>query len=217
MLGAIFIAGLSAVPASASAADRTFAPRYQTHTRGNIAMAANTLLSCPEGAANCDAARAGTGTSANLANNGWAMANVDVDGDAATFNSSSADLSIPAGATVSFAGLYWGGDTSAGAGGAAAPSPAFANSVLFQAPGAAGYTPVTGALDMSTTWPTRFQGFADVTADVAAAGPGSYSVANLQTGTGGDRYGGAARAARRVQVLRQRQCSGGRDAQGPRR
>jgi len=190
MVAAVAVAGLCAVPAASSAADRSFAPRYQTHTRGNIAMAANTLLSCPEGAANCAGARAGTGSSANLANNGWAMANVDVDADPTTFNSSSADLSIPAGATVSFAGLYWGGDTSGGAGGAAAPSPAFANSVLFQAPGAAGYTPVTGALDMSTTWPTRFQGFADVTADVAAAGPGSYSVANLQTGTGGDRYGG---------------------------
>jgi len=126
MVAAVAVAGLCAVPAASSAADRSFAPRYQTHTRGNIAMAANTLLSCPEGAANCDAARAGTGTSANLANNGWAMANVDVDADPTTFNSSSADLSIPAGATVSFAGLYWGGDTSAGAGGAAAPAPAFA-------------------------------------------------------------------------------------------
>ncbi len=174
----------------ASAADRAFAPRYQTHTRGNIAMAANTLLSCPEGAPNCAAARGGTGSSGNLSNNGWAMANVDVDGDDTTFNSSSADLSIPAGATVSFAGLYWGADTSAAAGGAAAPAPAFANSVLLKEPGAASYTPVTGALDMSTTWPTRFQGFADVTADVAAAGAGSYTVANLQAGTGNDRYGG---------------------------
>jgi hypothetical protein len=190
MLGAILIAGLSAVPASASAADRAFAPRYQTHTRGDITMAANTLLSCPEGAANCAAARAGTGSSGNLANNGWAMANVDVDSDVTTFNSSSADLSIPAGATVSFAGLYWGADTSAGGGGAAAPAPAFANSVLLQAPGAPGYVPVTGALDTSTTWPTRFQGFADVTAQVAAAGAGSYTVADLQAGTGNDRYGG---------------------------
>ncbi len=153
-------------------------------------MAANTLLSCPDAAANCASARAGSGTAANLANNGWAMANVDVDSDATTFNSSSADLNIPAGATVTFAGLYWGGDTSAGAGGAAAPAPAFANSVLLKEPGAASYTPVTGALDMSTTWPTRFQGFADVTASVAAAGPGSYTVANLQAGTGNDRYGG---------------------------
>jgi hypothetical protein len=190
MLGAILIAGLSAVPATASAADRAFAPRYQTHTRGDITMAANTLLSCPEGAANCDAARAGSGSSANLANNGWAMANVDVDSDVTTFNSSSADLSIPAGATVSFAGLYWGADTSAGGGGAAAPAPAFANSVLLKAPGAGAYAPVTGALDTSTTWPTRFQGFADVTAQVAAAGAGSYTVANLQAGTGNDRYGG---------------------------
>ena len=117
------VVGLCAVPATSSAADRTFAPRYQTHTRGNITMAANTLLSCPEGAANCDAARAGTGSSANLANNGWAMANVDVDADAATFNSSSADVSIPAGATVSFAGLYWGADTSAGGAAPRRPHP----------------------------------------------------------------------------------------------
>ena len=36
------------------------------------------------------------------------------DADPATFNSSSAQLDLPAGATVLFAGLYWGGRTAAG-------------------------------------------------------------------------------------------------------
>ena len=39
------------------------------------------------------------------------MAWVDADSDADTFNSSTATLSLPAGASVTFAGLYWGADT----------------------------------------------------------------------------------------------------------
>jgi hypothetical protein len=187
---ALLLAGLGALPGTASAADRAFAQRFQTHTRGNIAMAANSLLTCPDSAPTCASARAGTGSASDLANNGWVMTNVDVDADPTTFNSSSAGLSIPAGATVKFAGLYWGADSSAGAGGAAAPAPGFENTLLLQSPGAPAYTPVTGALDWSTAWPSRYAGFADVTAQVAAGGAGNYTVANVEAGTGNDRYGG---------------------------
>ena len=48
---------------------------------------------------------------------------VDVDGDPATFDSSSADLTLPAGASVLFAGLYYGGRLAAGSGGSPAPNP----------------------------------------------------------------------------------------------
>jgi hypothetical protein len=190
ILAALLLAGLGALPGTASAADRAFAQRFQTHTRGNIAMAANSLLTCPDSAPTCASARAGSGSSADLDNNDWAMTNVDVDGDPTTFNSSSADLSIPAGATVKFAGLYWGADSSAGAGGAAAPAPGFENTLLLKSPGAAAYTPVTGAVDWSTSWPSRYAGFADVTAQVASGGAGTYTAANVEAGTGGDRYGG---------------------------
>ena len=71
-------------------------------------------MTCPASAPTCAAARAGTqgGTLGN--NNGYAMTYVDVDGIPGTFDSSSADLSLPADAFVLWAGLYWAGDTAAG-------------------------------------------------------------------------------------------------------
>ena len=61
----------------------------------------------------------------------------------------------------------------------------------FRVPGAPGYTTLTAStVDQWTSTATRYGAFVDVTNTVAAAGPGSYSVANVQTGTGGDRYAG---------------------------
>ena len=89
------------------------------------------------------------------------MTNVDVDSDATTFNSSQSTLTLPAGLTgadVQFAGLYWGGDTSAGVGGSAAPNAANRNRVKFERPGLAGYTLLTASrVDQSNTSATRFQ------------------------------------------------------------
>jgi hypothetical protein len=181
---------LCAMPVASAFADRSFAPRYQVHTRGNLTMAANTLLSCPTGAANCDNAR--NGVAGAPTNNSWTMSWVDSDADVATFDSSSAHLSLPAGATVTFAGLYWGADTVAGATGADAPAPAFASTALLQTPGSSGYAQVNAdQLDWASgSWSARYQSFADVTAQVAAAGTGDYTLANVQASTGNDRYAG---------------------------
>ena len=85
-----------------------------------------------------------------------------------------------------WAGLYWAGDTAAAPRGAAAPSPALRNTVSLRVPGAAGYGPITAqTLDTNTT---RYSGFADVTEPVRTAGVGTYTVANVQSGTGEDRY-----------------------------
>ena len=173
--------------APAGAADRAFSTRFSANDTGNITIAANTLLTCPAGDAACAGAQAGGATN----NNQYTMTYVDVDSNPTTFDSSTADLSLPAGSTVLFAGLYWGGDTSAGAaGGAAAPAAASRGSVLMAPPGG-GYATVTAStLDGSTAAPTRYQGFADVTAAVQAGGAGTYTVANVQAGTGQDRYAG---------------------------
>src|SRR4051794_40772807 len=93
---------------------RTFAPRFAKNDLGDITIAANTLMTCP---AHC-VEEGGTGP--NLNNNNNNMVRVDVDGDATTFNSSRATVALPAGATVLWAGLYWGADTTAGTNGAAA-------------------------------------------------------------------------------------------------
>ena len=61
------------------------------------------------------------------------MTNVDVDGDASTFNSSSATVSLPAGATVAWVVPHPGADTTLGTGGTAAPIPASRGSVRFKA------------------------------------------------------------------------------------
>jgi hypothetical protein len=175
-----------------------FAPRFATSVRGDLTLAANTLMTCPDVGgteATCLGARNGIGGLAALNNNGYAMELVDVDGDPSTFDSSAATLTLPAGATVQFAGLFYGGRTSkgAGAGAAAAPAAAARGSVLLRAPGALGYTPLTAAVNDSS--PTKgisnaYTGYVDVTPIVAAAGSGSYTVANVQAGTGEDRYAG---------------------------
>ena len=129
MLGGVALALL--LPAVAHA-DRPFAIRYTANDAGSITFAANTLMTCPASAPTCAAAQAGTqgGTLGN--NNGYAMTYVDVDGLTGTFNSSSADLSLPADAFVLWAGLYWAGDTAAARLGAAAPNPALRNTASLR-------------------------------------------------------------------------------------
>ena len=174
-------------------ADRGFATRFDANANGNIAVAANTLESCPEDASGCAQARMGTG--ALLDDNDFTMRHVDVDGDPATFDSSSARLELPAGATVLFAGLYDGGRTDAGTRGsrAADATPAALATVDLRVPGESGYTRLGEAgatLDQSTEVKGAYQTVHDVTDLVRRAGAGEYTVADVQSGTGVDRYAG---------------------------
>ena len=181
--GAILFALL--VPATA-VADRPFAIRYTANDAGSITFAANTLMTCPDSAPTCAAARAGTQGGSLGNNNGYAMVQVDSDGLPGTFNSSSADLSLPADAVVLWAGLYWAADTAAAAGGAPAPSRVASGTVSLRLPSESAYQTVTaGAVDTprpatarSPMSPSRF----------APRGVGTYTVANVQAGTGEDRY-----------------------------
>ena len=107
---------------------------------------------------------------------------VDVDGDPATFDSSSADLTLPDGASVLFAGLYYGGRLNPGSGGSPAPTPGARNTVLFKAPGDTDYRSLTASqVDDAST---QYQGFVNVTPIVEGAGSGTYTTANVQLGTG---------------------------------
>jgi uncharacterized repeat protein (TIGR01451 family) len=191
--------------AAPALADRAFATRFSANDTGNITTAANTLMVCPAVAPGCTAARTtppiASGSNAAIDNNGYNMTYVNTApgtvAGSATFDSSSATLSLPPTATVLFAGLYWGADTSAGAlqsgGGpapATAPNAALRGQIGFQAPGDSAYRTLTGSVDQSATAATRYGAFADVTSIVQSAGAGTYSVANVQAGTGGDRYAG---------------------------
>jgi hypothetical protein len=180
---------VSALQPALAHADRNYSMRFGAVERGDVAILANTSMSCPSAIPSCAGARAGTGPI--IRNSAYVMTHVDVDADASTFNSSSADLTLPAGATVLFAGLYWGSDTLAGTGGVDAPSPVAKGSVLFASDAARSYQSVLATrVDTSERWPSRFQGFADVTQQVRAAGSSTYTVANVQAATGNDNFGG---------------------------
>ena len=180
---------LLAVPfagANQASAERPFTPRFSENVQGAITFSANTVMTCPDSDSRCPGARAGTGS--NLNNNQFNMTYVDVDGDPSTFNSSSATVTIPGDAQVLFAGLYYDGQTTAGVGGSAAPSAASRGTVRFKAPGDSAYQTLSASVDDSTTG--KYAAFVDVTSQVSAAGNGSYTVANVQSGTGEDRGGG---------------------------
>ncbi len=156
-------------------------------------MVGDTLATCSATAASCVQARDGTG--ALLNNNSFAMERVDVDQDPKTFDSSAAHLQLPAGARVLFAGLYYGARTDAGTRGknaADASGPAL-RTVDIRLPGESGYTRLGEAgstLDLSTEVKGAYQVFHDVTTLVQRAGPGEYTLANVQAATGEDRYAG---------------------------
>src|SRR4029077_1470888 len=84
---------------------------------------------------------------------------------------------------------YWGADRSAGSpGGRAAINAQALGTVRLRAPTDTAYRTITA--DTLDTIGTRYQGFADVTPIVSAAGAGEYTIANVQAGTGPDRYAG---------------------------
>jgi uncharacterized repeat protein (TIGR01451 family) len=195
---------------------RPFTVRYAINTNGDIAQAANTLMTCQPGTVEtqklttCANAQAGSPGDDNY----FDMNYVDVDSDPSTIDSSSANLGIPAGATVLFAGLYWGAALDAGEtlplqcipGGARtghpAPNAAAAGSAWLQLPNGTSYVPVNASVFDTYTEKvpcgdagtiderTRYQAFADVTSLVQAGGGGSYTVGNVQAGTGADRHAG---------------------------
>ena len=156
-----------ALLASAAVAEaqvlRTFAPRFTSNQKGDITIVGNTLMSC-NGTGQCANGRNGTGNSLN--NNDFTMAYVDADADAATFSSSSATLALPTGTSVVFAGLYWGGDTNAGA----------RNTCRFRTPTGAYQTLTASQFDASAT---DYSAFVNVTTLVQAGGNGTYWTANV--------------------------------------
>lgn len=116
----------------------------------------------------------------------------DLDGVTGTANSTSADLAMPAGSAVLYAKLLWGGRRDAGTSGVAAG--AAIGQVKWRPPGTASYVTLTStntvAPDIGGTDGHPYQASIDVTAQVSAAGNGTYWVADIQAATGADRYGG---------------------------
>jgi uncharacterized repeat protein (TIGR01451 family) len=155
---------------------RNFAARYTINTNGGLTLIGNSQMTCNSGTAGCSTAQTGSGSASN---NAWPSVNIDVDSDATTFNSTTSDLSIPAGSTVLFAGLYWGSIEPA--------TPCAACSqVLLKTPTSFGYTVVNASVfDTALNGVlVGYQAYADVTSLVSAGGSGTYTLANLQQEVG---------------------------------
>jgi large repetitive protein len=88
---------------------RATVPSFSANLRGGVAVAGNTLETCPQ---NSPGNEVCAGNSYN--NNDQNMVHVNVDPGGGRFNSSGANLTIPAGAHVVKAFLYWAGDLSRG-------------------------------------------------------------------------------------------------------
>ena len=185
--GCLACAALGLAP-SVAVADRAFTPRSSTNTQGDIAVAANTVLSCVTDETGCPQARNPTPTTGatKLNNNDRVMSYVDDDGGGSspTFNSSEAILTLPDGARVVAAWLYWGGRSAAGTGGKAAPDLGLRGTVKLQAPDEVGYSDVVSPFALDTAGDNEYQARANVTDRVRAAGAGVYRVANVQVGNG---------------------------------
>jgi uncharacterized repeat protein (TIGR01451 family) len=170
---------------------RSFSTRFETNTTGDIFLIGNTSLTADP--SDPDATNTQNGVGTRLNNNNFNMVNVDVDVDGTTFNSSSADFTVPPGSEVLWAGLYWGADT----GNATALNPpdiSRRNQVLLSMGG--GYQTIFSDIPLDEDAPgSRYQGFSNVTSQIQLHTAGStrtYSVANIQavTGIGPSHYAG---------------------------
>ncbi|GAA2420606.1 DUF3344 domain-containing protein [Streptomyces glaucus] len=181
-------AAAAAAPPAPEADALAFTRRYHALQHGGIVRAANASISCrtaPQApdpgrdtASACSSARAGGAG----ANGDFDMFYTDVDHDPNTYNSSRAEVRLPAGARVTYARLYWGGNLRVGE----QKPPEDNGRVLIAEPGGAykelladtvvGHRVADGA--------DAFQASADVTPLVRDSGPGLYTVAQVNVAMG---------------------------------
>jgi uncharacterized repeat protein (TIGR01451 family) len=183
----------SGVLPAAATTIQPFAISFHTDVNGAIVQVGNTLESCNSFDFGCSSARSGSGS--NLNNNNFDMTYVNADSVATTtlgfFSSSSANLTLPAGATVLYAQLSWGARTQAGSSGSNASGRI--DQMRFRKPGSSSYQTITAA-NVYGNNPFvsngEYEAFADVTSIVRSAGGGTYWGANVAAATGFDRYAG---------------------------
>ncbi|MEF9885044.1 DUF3344 domain-containing protein [Streptomyces sp. P9-A4] len=182
VLCALSCAALSAaLPVASAAAPRPreasrvpFAARYQAVQHGGVVRAANS------------SARGAKGTES--VNDGATIAYVDVDDDPNTYNSSRAELAVPAGARVSWARLYWGGNLRVGE----QKPPKDNGRVLIAEPGGRYKALLADTLigHRAADGADAFQASADVTDLVRSARPGQWTVAQVNVAMGRSKGGG---------------------------
>ncbi|WP_299336706.1 T9SS type B sorting domain-containing protein [uncultured Psychroserpens sp.] len=169
-----------------------FTPRFNEDLKGDIVLIGNNILGPDNNAFNDN----------SVYNHNVNMTYIDIDGDASTFSSSSADLEIPNPNCyrIIYAGLYWG---------AVNPGNEPITNVKLKGP-VGGYNDITGTIIYDANGTTVDGGdsfsyacFADVTDIVTAFGSGTdlgtYTVANVSSGLGEtanfDPYNGTGQSA----------------------
>ncbi|WP_410660960.1 hypothetical protein [Amycolatopsis sp. lyj-112] len=150
-------------------------PVYSGLAHGGIAMAANSVVQCAAGVT-CDT------SASNASPVSWIKTDPAAPGNTASASS----LSLPAGAKVLNARLYWQFNPIASSG--SSGDGAKGNQVSLKTPGASSYQRITAdtydwfpALTTSGfPTPYAYGGAADVTDAVVKAGTGQYTVADIQ-------------------------------------
>ena len=177
---------------------------YSDNTRGNVAMFGNTLMAIVDNNAVNTAKMNDNLTDGNSSygNDFENMQYVDVDGNgfsgAATRNSSTADLILPAGGnTIKLARLYWGGRVRDAEFDMSLPAN---RKIKIRKGSFLSYTEFTAtqvdrnSFIQNNESYTRYQAFADITSFITTGGTGTYSVGNAALSTGiidnGGNYGG---------------------------
>lgn len=175
----LFMIGVSTINAQNL---RPFAPRFDRDLKGDILLIGNNILNRDTNSADPNDPYNGAGQ-----NGSRDMQYIDIDGDATTFNSSSATLDVPTISDgcyrIAYAGLYWSGILQSG-------SRTDIDKVRLKLP-TGGYQNITGQVIYDAD-PTPISGakpyasYADITTLVQGlANPqGIYTVANVQTSTG---------------------------------
>ena len=152
-----------------------FTPRFDQDLKGDIVLIGNNILGPDNNAFNDN----------SVYNHNVDMRYIDIDGDASTFSSSSADLGIPDPSCyrIIHAGLYWGAVTDG-----AAPI----ENVKFRGP-TGGYNDIVGTVIFDANGTSVDGGdsfsyacYADVTSIVTSLGTdlGTYTVANVSSAEG---------------------------------
>lgn len=180
---------VTVAPRAGAAATVPFVPRNTFNVNGAIALVGNTLLTCPTLALGCTAAKNATSGGNEVNDNNFDMTNLDVDLFPTTFNSSNAQLLLPSGSSVLWAGLYWGARLTAGNNGRAPTTPR--TQMSLRGPNDATYATINSTVEFGPNGIDQaYQEFADVTSRVQSEGGGIWWGANVAAATGEDRYAG---------------------------
>lgn len=178
-------ASVTIVPTNATifTVNRDFALRNSINSRGDVKAIGNTILCKSSNGTSSGTCTAPGNTEAN--NDFYAIYN-DIDADPGTTSSSSADLALPSGSKILWAGLYWQGQFPSGF----STDKNTAKTVKLKIPGASAYTSVTASQLDYDSGTNGYQGFADVTSLLNINNPnGTYYVGNVLTTLGSNAYG----------------------------